>query len=275
MQILGRGRDSQRHVVVWQKLPSYIEGEQMSNDEITKETKTKHVEKKPEVEDVEMEPEHQSQPDKGKGIARNTDESPIKLVKASYEVRPDLDALVRVPFEINVISQTKKFWLIMNWKREIKKLKTYELRKKRIDQYRWTTSSRLKLETIIVIHIHSNTKLVIITVFIGNDRRNFDVFSLFKFGDFGVTELDKLSPIIQKKKNIVVSELMTSMGKRYERLKKILEEFGITTALLAPGHVLSLTLGRKRKIQELKPETRIPGWNAIEVFMRESYLSTT
>ncbi|GKA29920.1 retrovirus-related pol polyprotein from transposon TNT 1-94 [Tanacetum coccineum] len=70
---------------------------------------------------------------------------------------------------------------------------------------------------------------VIITVFIGNDQRNFDVFNPFKFGDFGVSELVELVLIIQKKKNKVVGVLMTSLGKR------------------------------KRKIQELEPETCIPG----------------
>ncbi|GKD45066.1 hypothetical protein Tco_1269711 [Tanacetum coccineum] len=71
---------------------------------------------------------------------------------------------------------------------------------------------------------------VIIIVFRGNDQRNFDVFNPFKFGDFGVSELVELDPIIQKKKNKVVGVLMTSLGKR-----------------------------RKRKIQELEPETCIPG----------------
>ncbi|GJS24580.1 hypothetical protein Tco_0453212 [Tanacetum coccineum] len=94
-----------------------------------------------------------------------------------------------------------------------------ELKKKIIDQYRWTTSSRLKPEIIIDIHIYPNTKPVVITVYIGNDRRNFNVHNPFKFGDFRVTELDELSPIIQKKKNKVVGDLMTSLGKRYDRLK--------------------------------------------------------
>ncbi|GKE35502.1 hypothetical protein Tco_1454824 [Tanacetum coccineum] len=46
---------------------------------------------------------------------------------------------------------------------------------------------------------------------------------------------------------------------RYERLKKIPEELRITLTLHAPVQLLSLTLGRKRKIQELEPETHIPG----------------
>ncbi|GJZ10196.1 hypothetical protein Tco_0544955 [Tanacetum coccineum] len=53
---------------------------------------------------------------------------------------------------------------------------------------------------------------------------------------------------------------MTSLSKRYERLKKIPEELRIQSALPAPAHeqTPSQTLGRKRKHIELEPETRIP-----------------
>ncbi|GKG59820.1 hypothetical protein Tco_0607448, partial [Tanacetum coccineum] len=61
----------------------------------------------------------------------------------------------------------------------------------------------------------------------------------FKFADFGVTELDELGPIIQKKKNKIIGELMTSLRKRYERLKKIPEELGIQSALPSPEHAQS------------------------------------
>ncbi|GJW89585.1 RNA-directed DNA polymerase, eukaryota [Tanacetum coccineum] len=109
--------------------------------------------------------------------------------------------------------------------------KAKELKKKRIDQYRWTTSNRLKPETITDIYIHPNTKPVVITVYRDNAQRNFDVHNPFKFGDYGVTKLDELGSIIQKKKNKVVGELMTSLEKRSDRLKH----------------------------QELEPEVRIPG----------------
>ncbi|GKA24360.1 retrovirus-related pol polyprotein from transposon TNT 1-94 [Tanacetum coccineum] len=70
----------------------------------------------------------------------------------------------------------------------------------------------------------------------------------------------ELGPIIQKKKNTIVKDLMTSLGKRYERLKKILDELGIQSALLAP--VLEQapfeSLGRKRKHMELAPEIKVP-----------------
>ncbi|GJS91143.1 hypothetical protein Tco_0773779 [Tanacetum coccineum] len=60
------------------------------------------------------------------------------------------------------------------------------------------------------------------------------VHSPFRFTDFKVIKLDELGPIIQKKKNIIVKDMMISLGKRYERLKKIPEELGIQSALPAP-----------------------------------------
>ncbi|GJV29427.1 hypothetical protein Tco_1385875 [Tanacetum coccineum] len=146
---------------------------------------------------------------------------------------------------------------VLNRKHFEKIKKAKELRKKRIDQSRWTITSRLKPETITDIHIYQKSKRVIIIVYIGNDQRNFDIHNPFKFGDFRVIELDESGPIIQKKKNKMVGELMTSLGKRYERLKKIPKELRITPTLPTPRQVLSLTLGRKRKVQELEPKTRI------------------
>ncbi|GJR79340.1 hypothetical protein Tco_0150125 [Tanacetum coccineum] len=125
--------------------------------------------------------------------------------------------------------------------------KERDLRKKIIDQYRWTTSNRLKSETITDIHIYPNTKPVVITVYRSTDRRKFDAHNPFNFSEFGLTKLDELGPIIQKKKNKVVGKLMTSLGKRYDRLKVIPKELGITSSLLAPGQVVSITARRKRK----------------------------
>ncbi|GKB11434.1 hypothetical protein Tco_0845357 [Tanacetum coccineum] len=234
------------------KPPSYTKGEQLSSEETIKEAQTEHVEKEPKVEDVEM--EHAQKP---------------QLVKASSKVYPNPDAPVYVPFEINgklyhltnkeiqahykleernqnAVEEAKLLEMnkselikfrkiqdaeikVLNREHSEKIRKARELRKKNIDQYRWATSNRLKPKTITDIHIHPNTKPVIVTVFRGNDRGNFDVFNPFKFGYFGVTELDELGLIIQKKKNNVVGDLITSLGKR------------------------------KREIQELESETRIPG----------------
>nr|GFA54555.1 hypothetical protein [Tanacetum cinerariifolium] len=96
--------------------------------------------------------------------------------------------------------------------------------------------------------------------YMNNDKRKFDVHNLFKFTDFGITELDGLGPIIQKKKKFVVKDLMISLSKRYDRLKKTLEELGIQYALPAsvPEQVSSQTSGRKRKHMELEPEINVP-----------------
>ncbi|GJY21730.1 hypothetical protein Tco_0394296 [Tanacetum coccineum] len=206
--------------------------------------------------------------DRGKGIAKDIDESPPKLVKASKKTHLDKEdklekaakearlleinkfELIKVVHKVvkeagvdpkalqslkggqEFIKKQKAKLNVLNKERMEKLAKAKKLRKKRNDQYRWTTCSRLKPETIIDIHIHPNTKHDIITVYRDNDRRNFDVHNPFMFGDFGVTELDELGPIIQKKKNKVVGELMTSLGKRYNRLKAILRELESTHTLL-------------------------------------------
>ncbi|GJS23662.1 hypothetical protein Tco_0452294 [Tanacetum coccineum] len=97
--------------------------------------------------------------------------------------------------------------------------------------------------------------------YMNNDKRNLDVHDPFKFADFGITELDELGPIIEKKKNSIVKDLMTSLSKRYERLKKIPKELGIPFALPAPvpEQASFQTLGRKRKQMELEPKIKVPG----------------
>nr|GEU66078.1 copia protein [Tanacetum cinerariifolium] len=51
--------------------------------------------------------------------------------------------------------------------------KARELKKKSMKKYRWTIISRRKPKAITNIHIHLNTKPVAITIYKGNDRRNF------------------------------------------------------------------------------------------------------
>ncbi|GJS93238.1 hypothetical protein Tco_0800206 [Tanacetum coccineum] len=67
--------------------------------------------------------------------------------------------------------------------------------------------------------------------------------------------------VIKKKKNSVVKDLMISLSKIYERLKKIPNELGIQSALPAPvpEQASSQTSGRKRNHMELKPEVKVPG----------------
>ncbi|GJV02306.1 hypothetical protein Tco_1335875 [Tanacetum coccineum] len=125
----------------------------------------------------------------------------------------------------------------------------------------WTISSRLKPEKITAIKIHPKTKPVVITVYRCIDGRTFDVHNPFAFGDFGISELDEPREIIPKQKNDVVKDLMNSLSRRYERIKKIPEELGIPSALPAPipEQTSSKFSKRKRKHLELEPEIKISG----------------
>ncbi|GKE31179.1 hypothetical protein Tco_1450501 [Tanacetum coccineum] len=147
-----------------------------------------------------------------------------------------------------------------------------KLKKKRVEQYMWTMSNRLKPEPNTDVKIHPKTKPVVITVYRNNDKKNFDVHNPFKFIDFGITELDELGPIIEKKKNTIIKDLMEYLSKIYERLKKIPEELRIQSALPpVPEQAPSVSSGRKRNDMELEPEIKVPG-NAIEVFLMVFHL---
>nr|GEX22218.1 hypothetical protein [Tanacetum cinerariifolium] len=143
--------------------------------------------------------------------------------------------------------------------KKVKKLT--KLNKRRAEEYMWTMTNRIRPEPITNVKIHPKTKPVVVYVFMNNDKRNFDVHNPFKFTDFEITELDELGPVIQKKKNLIFKYLMTSLSKRYERLKKIPKELGIQFALPAPvpEQASSQTLGRKRKHMELELNVKVPG----------------
>ncbi|GKB75712.1 hypothetical protein Tco_0942607 [Tanacetum coccineum] len=98
----------------------------------------------------------------------------------------------------------------------------------------WTIGNRLKLVKITDVKIHPHTKPVVVTVYRSTDRRTFEVYNPFSFCAFGITELDELREIIPKKKNVVMKDLMNSLSRRYERIKKIPKELGIQSALPAP-----------------------------------------
>nr|GEW07946.1 hypothetical protein [Tanacetum cinerariifolium] len=143
--------------------------------------------------------------DKGKGIATESDDDPSKkLVKALSIVRPD-------PDEPDKEQQIKK------------------------------AKEEARLNAISKTELHSKTKPVVITVYRGTDGKNFDVHKPFLFGAFGISELDELREIIPKKKNKVVKDLMNSISRRYERLRKIPGELGIQSALPAPEQASSQT----------------------------------
>ncbi|GKB55437.1 hypothetical protein Tco_0906190 [Tanacetum coccineum] len=224
---------------------------------------------------------------KGKDIARDTDDSPCKLVKATREVCLDPNALLLINYEINrvmyqltneeiqaylekqeqmekvakearLIELSKPALIKVDAEYKVLQREHLEkLKKKRSDQYVWTTQNRLKPDRITNIFIHPNTRPVIIIVYKNNDPRNFDVHKNFKFGNFGISEWDELSDIILKKENKVVSKLMESLSKKYERLKEIPVEHGIKPSFPLPKQDPSLSSSRKRKQIELEPEVRI------------------
>ena len=88
-----------------------------------------------------------------------------------------------------------------------------------------------------------------------------DVHKPFRFADFGITELDELRPIITKKNNVVVPNLLKSLKERYDRLKAMPEALNIPSLLpastteTAPPKVSK----RKRKQVEQEPEIKVPG----------------
>ncbi|GJR03286.1 hypothetical protein Tco_0526270 [Tanacetum coccineum] len=212
--------------------------------------------------------------DRRKDIAPDDTKSPKKLVKASTIVRPDLDEPIRVLYEIHgkmyqlrnneiqthldkeekIKKAAEEANLLAMSKPELIKVpkcymkkpqikysqkvkKAMKLKMKSLDQYMWTTTSKLKPEPITNVKIHAKTKPMVITIYRGTNRR-IDAF--------------------KEKKNKIVGELMTSLGKRYERLNKIPEELGIQSALPAPAQAQSQSSGRKRKHMKLEPKIRIP-----------------
>nr|GEV67131.1 hypothetical protein [Tanacetum cinerariifolium] len=131
---------------------------------------------------------------------------------------------------------TEEARLLAISKPEVIKVVQEEAKKIGLDPKKITSAKageKIKPEPITDVKIHSNTKPDVLSVYKNNDKRNFDVHNLFKFTDFGITKLDEFDPIIQNKKNFIVKDLMTSLSKRYERLKKIPEELGIQYALPA------------------------------------------
>nr|GFB44725.1 hypothetical protein [Tanacetum cinerariifolium] len=128
--------------------------------------------------------------------------------------------------ELQRIPKTTR--LFKAWKLNIhKKNSSISLKPDRAYIYKINTILRLKPELITDVKIHPKTKPVVITMHMNNDKRNFDVHNPFKFTYFRITELDELGPIIEKKKNAIIKDLMESLSKRYERLKKILKELEI------------------------------------------------
>ncbi|GJW27776.1 hypothetical protein Tco_0044651, partial [Tanacetum coccineum] len=237
--------------------------------------------------------------DKGKKIATDDVESPVKLVPASRVVRedpnepelikkaakqarllaitkPGVVKVVRKEAEkiginterITSAKEGEKFKKaqdvelnVLNKERNEKLRKSLELRKHKYENNMWTIGNRLKPEEITYVNIHPHTKHVVVTVYRRTDRRTFEFHNPFYFGAYGITELVELREIIPKKKNVVVKDMMNSLSRRYKRIKKIPGELRIQSALLAPilKQASSKPSGRKRKHMELEPKIKVTG----------------
>ncbi|GJY94593.1 hypothetical protein Tco_0510954 [Tanacetum coccineum] len=154
------GENSKKRVVVWQKPPSYTEGEPQPM--VTRELKPK-VAKDVEVAKVEKE---LADLEKEEKLERAAQEA--KLIELNKHV------LVKVVGEVDVELKVHQREYLAKVK------KSNKLKKKRYNQYVWTTTNRLKPEKIIDTHIYPNIKPVAITVYKNNDQRNFEVYNPFK-----------------------------------------------------------------------------------------------
>ena len=126
-------------------------------------------------------------------------------------------------------------------------------------------TQRLNPETITDVKIHQNSKPAVLTVYRGKDKRHFEVHDPFRFADFGITELDELGPIIAKKSNVVVKNLMKSLRIKYDQLAKKHEELGIPSLLPASVPAIQAppaqsSKGKRKKI-ETEPEVSAPSLN--------------
>ncbi|GJW78211.1 hypothetical protein Tco_0139893 [Tanacetum coccineum] len=240
----GGGENLEKQVIVWQKPPSYTKGEIIQII-----TTTKKPEDEAAKTPMEQEPERPTRVVSISTIRPITRPNPeVALIESSS--RPSLTDPI---LEIHVVHEEaekaridpkiilsakggEQFKKIQDAEHQVHKRqhtekakKAMELRKKRLEQYIWITPSKLRPEPITNVKIHPNSKPLVLIVYRANDKRNFQVRNPFKFADFKVTELDELGPIIEKKKNKIVGELMISLGKR------------------------------KRKHIELEPEIKVPG----------------
>nr|GEU55971.1 copia protein [Tanacetum cinerariifolium] len=142
---------------------------------------------------------------KGKGMARDIDDSSLKLIKTLKEAAQEAKLIaLSKPELIKVVEEVaseagvdpKALCSSKDGKEFLKKRdveynvlqrehlanlkKSRELKKRRFNQYVWTIPNRLKPEKIIDIHIHPNIKPVAISVYKNNDQRKFDVYKPFR-----------------------------------------------------------------------------------------------
>ncbi|GJS43221.1 hypothetical protein Tco_0568264 [Tanacetum coccineum] len=176
--------------------------------------------------------------DKGKRIATESDENPSKRrVPALTIIHPEPNEPVRVEFMINgkIVYLTEQE-IQEYWDKEEKMKKAAKEAKllpclglKKIPQKAGETFKKAWDAEHEVLKKEHSKKVKLLTElnkrraeeYMNNDKKNFDVHHPFKFSDFGITELDELGPIIQKKKNSIASS--QSLGRKRKHMELELE----------------------------------------------------
>ncbi|GKB46017.1 hypothetical protein Tco_0896770, partial [Tanacetum coccineum] len=162
--------------------------------------------------------------DKGKDkVTIKTEEPTRKLVHASRKVHHDPDAIILVPYEINgkIYQLTEEQIQAYLDKEDILKKTVEEAKLFAMTKYELIKTVTRK--PINDVKIHPNSKPAVITVYRDTDRRNFKVHNPFKFGNFGINELDELGPIIQKKKDKIVAPEQGSSQLFKRKIRRILD----------------------------------------------------
>ncbi|GKB37790.1 hypothetical protein Tco_0882732, partial [Tanacetum coccineum] len=287
-QLLGESSAHTTTISPTEESPSHTKGEK--DNKISKEKVVNEPEKEPEVENIEKERVQEPQdtepipitlvkpiPDMGNDIATDTDESPPKLVKALIKVHLDPDTPSLIPFEIN-----SKLYHLIN--EEIHAYYEMEGRKEKAAQEAKLLEMN-KSKLIKVVHKEATKAGVDPKVL--SSAKGGQEFVKIQDAEMKVLKRERLekitrakeprkkridqhkwttsSPIIQKKKNKVVGELMTSLGKKYDRLKVTPEKLGINPTLHA----------NKGSIKNWNLRFVFMELNATEAFLKEYHLSRT
>nr|GEY02973.1 RNA-directed DNA polymerase, eukaryota, reverse transcriptase zinc-binding domain protein [Tanacetum cinerariifolium] len=160
--------------------------------------------------------------DKIKKAKKQTRLLTITKPKVIKVVQEEAEKIGVVPKKISSAKTGEEFKKVQDAKHPVLKIKHSKKVKRLTDEeYMWTMKNRIKPEPITDVKIHPNTKPVVLSVYMNNDKRNFNVHNLFKLKEFlRNLEFNMLFPISKQ----------------------------------AP----SQTSGRKRKHMELEPEVKLP-----------------
>ncbi|PWA67562.1 hypothetical protein CTI12_AA314620 [Artemisia annua] len=225
-----------------------------------------------------------TQADRGKAI-KVTEDSPPKLVKATREVlrdpdepilfeeddklkaellsRPDISEVA-----IEVIKETKqnikgehflKLQAEMIKEANQKAKLNAERKQRNYERYVWTMTKTKGEGAITDMIIHSYKKNEPIGVTIERGPRVHERYAPFRPSDFGIKEWDMMLPILKKKKNKCVPDLLQTLTNKYKELEKVAKSLGINHQEAIESQGLAIpkqaqTIGRKRKAVGQEPE---------------------